>query len=143
MAQPLSDSSLLMTPDQDATNPHPNPGVQWRERPLGAVFEVLEPASHHSGDTFDDSRQAVPVQPPRERADSVLELHEALFSGMLALPLEVVTEEVEASTMIYARHPRLVSMEREATCAELLAQPCESLLGLPFGLAKRMTRSSA
>ena len=79
MTPPLADSPLLVTPEEDAAKPHPDPGVQGRECPLGAVFEVLEPASQHGVEAVDEGGQAVAVEPSRELADTVLERHEALL----------------------------------------------------------------
>ena len=113
MTPPLSDSSLLLPPFQDGAKPHPDPGVQRRERLLAAVFEVLEPASQRGIEAFEDGRHAVAIATPSELSDSVLEARKALVARAPALSHQVVAEEIEPLP-VSMHHPRLLGMEREA-----------------------------
>ena len=96
MAPPLADSPLLLACLQDGAEPHPDPRVQRREGRLAAVLEVLEPASQHGIEAFDDGGEAVAIATPGEPADSVLEALQALVARLSAPAFEAVAEEIEA-----------------------------------------------
>ncbi len=99
---------------QDATQSHPYPTVQIRERGLQTVLEIPKPASQDTVDVRDNTGQAMAVGAVRLRSHGVPQLIQTLLPRPVVDatlgPREVIAQEVESSGFALVHDARFLGV---------------------------------
>src|SRR5690606_38477804 len=131
-----STSSQLHATTEDAAQAPANPAVDVSECGPVTVLEVVEPSSKDRVQQIDDLREAPPVVAARVLAELLPQAYHALLARPSHASLEVVAEEVKASTLRRIDEFRLLGMKRELALGHQLAEKGQGFLGIPFRTAE-------
>src|SRR6516165_11153066 len=100
---------------EDASQPHPDPGVQGLERRLIAVLEISKPATQRGIQRPDDCRKAFPGVPFRFRSNRVLEFLQALGTWKALAFHELISQKLKG-VFVRVDDPRLGWMQGQSGC---------------------------